>query len=153
MEEGRPASRQDFLLTNRGPGDIYLSTRKSVSLPACQGHLILEVGMIRDVDLLASAKTGPRRAGRKELIAYLEGGKISRPGAVKAKCYDCNGMGESGECDSEGCPLYPFSPYKTRNTAVSAKSKGKATDTGVSVDQSSNSKSQNAENGIIGGVS
>ena len=77
--------------------------------------------MIRDKELLESAKSGPRRAGRKELIKYLEGGKISRPGAVKAKCFDCDGMGDTGECDIIACPLYDFSPYKTRHTAVLAK--------------------------------
>ena len=62
-------------------------------------------------DLLKSAKKGKLRAGRRELIKHLEGGKITRMQAMKAKCYDCNGMGESGECDIEGCPLLPFSPY------------------------------------------
>ena len=76
---------------------------------------------IIDKDLLESAKSGPRRAGRKELIKYLEGGKISRPGAVKAKCFDCLGMGETGKCDSKECSLYPFSPFKTHHTAVSVK--------------------------------
>ena len=103
--------------------------------------------MIRDVELLASAKSGPRRRGRKELIKYLEGGKISRAQAVKAHCFDCCGMGEQGDCDYEACALYPYSPYKT---SVSAKSEGKATDIEVYSRQTANSKPQNAENGKIG---
>ena len=105
-----------------------------------------------DRDLLESAKSGPRRAGRKELITHLEGGKISRPGAVKAKCYDCDGMGDSGECDITVCPLYPFSPYKPRIRRVSAKSRGKDTNIEVSDCQINNSKSQNSVEGIVGGV-
>ncbi len=105
--------------------------------------------MVRDVELLASAKSGPRRAGRKELIKHLEGGKISRPAACKAMCYSCNGNGESGDCDIEACPLYPYSPYKTRHTAVSAKSKGKDTNIEVSNSQTPIGKSQNVENGIL----
>ena len=105
--------------------------------------------MIRDVELLRSAKSGPRRAGRKELITYLEGGKISRPGAVKAKCYDCLGMGELGECDSEECSLYPFSPYKTRHTAVSAKSEGNATPIEVDKPEPLISLSQTGKETII----
>jgi len=38
-------------------------------------------------DLLRSAKKGKLRAGRKELIKHLEGGKITRMQAMKAKCY------------------------------------------------------------------
>lgn len=102
-----------------------------------------------DAELLASAKSGLRRKGKKELVKYLEGGKISRSQAVKAKCYDCDGMGELGECNIEACPLFPYSPYKTRHTAVSAKSKGKDTNIEVSISQTAIGKSQNTENGIV----
>jgi len=64
------------------------------------------------VDLLESAKSGPRRSGRKWLIAHLEGHKITRNQAIQGKCYDCDGMGDSGECCIETCTLYPFSPFK-----------------------------------------
>lgn len=102
--------------------------------------------MIRDVELLASAKSGPRRKGKKELVKYLEGGKISRAQAVKAKCYDCDGMGELGECDIEACPLYFYSPYKI---VVSAKKGYIATNKGSDVSQTPIGKSQNAENDKI----
>jgi hypothetical protein len=69
--------------------------------------------MIRDVELLNSAKSGPLRKGRRWLIKYLEGGKISRTQAVQAHCYDCSGMGEHSKCEQESCALYPYSPYKT----------------------------------------
>ncbi len=84
--------------------------------------------MIRDKDLLDSAKSGPRRQGKKELVKYLEGGKISRAQAVKAHCYDCCGMGDTGDCDIETCSLYPYSPYKSK---VSAKSEHIATKEGI----------------------
>ena len=84
--------------------------------------------MGRDEELLESAKSGPRRQGKKELVKHLEGGKITRSQAVKAKCYDCNGMGESGDCDIESCSLYPFSPFKMK---VSAKSEYIATKEGI----------------------
>jgi hypothetical protein len=105
--------------------------------------------MIRDRELLESAKAGPRRAGRKELIKYLEGGTISRPGACKAKCFDCDGMGETGECDIDSCSLYPYSPYKPRNRAVSAKSEGKTTLTGSSLHETHIGKSQNEKETIL----
>ena len=61
-----------------------------------------------DRELLESAKSGKSRTGKKYLIKYLEGGKITRGQAIKAHCYDCLGMGDSSECDLETCTYYPF---------------------------------------------
>lgn len=65
-----------------------------------------------DSDLLRSAQNGKQRVGRKDLIKHLTGSKLTRGQAIKAKCYDCNGMGESKECDIEECSLLPYSPYR-----------------------------------------
>ena len=64
-----------------------------------------------DRDLLESAKSGPHRRGKKELIRHLGGSKLSRMQAMNAKCYECDGMSDSGECDIETCPMYPFSHF------------------------------------------
>ena len=72
-----------------------------------------------DKDLLASAKSGMKRKGKRELIKYLEGGKLTRSQAVKAKCFDCSGMGEMKGCDQESCALLPFSPYRTKIVTIS----------------------------------
>ena len=81
-----------------------------------------------DRDLLVSAKSGPLRRGKKELIKHLEGAKITRSQAVKAKCYDCDGMGDTGKCEIESCSLYPYSPYKIAHLA---KSEGISTQKGI----------------------
>jgi len=75
-----------------------------------------------DKDLLASAKSGPRRSGRKEIIKYLEGGKLTRSQAIRAKCFDCLGMGDQSICDSVSCSLNPFSPFrqKSQTTDINA---------------------------------
>lgn len=65
-----------------------------------------------DEKLLESAKQGVHRAGRKDLIDYLQGKRLTQRKAIKAKCYDCNGMGELKNCDIESCPLYPYTPHK-----------------------------------------
>jgi hypothetical protein len=64
--------------------------------------------------ILESAKLGPLRKGKRELIKYLEGGNLTRMQAMNAKCYDCNGMGESNECNTESCALLPFSPFRAK---------------------------------------
>ena len=64
--------------------------------------------MVIDKDLLTSARSGKKKAGRSELIKYLEGGKLTRMQAMKAKCYDCMGMGEGQDCGIPACTLYPF---------------------------------------------
>ena len=70
--------------------------------------------------ILESAKSGPKRRGKTEYIRYLEGGKITRSQAVRAKCFDCNGMGESNECSIETCALLPFSPYREKKEVGNA---------------------------------
>ena len=64
------------------------------------------------MDILESCKTGKSRAGKTQLLKYLKGGRLTRQEAIKAKCYDCDGMGDAGECVIENCSLYPYSPFK-----------------------------------------
>ena len=66
-------------------------------------------------ELLASAKSGKKRIGKTFLINYLKGKRLTQRQAISAKCYDCNGMGESGDCDIESCSLYPYSPYRDKS--------------------------------------
>lgn len=63
-------------------------------------------------EMLRTVRNYPKKAGKSDLIKHLSGKKITRGSAIKAKCYDCNGMGESNECDMKTCSLYPFSPYR-----------------------------------------
>jgi hypothetical protein len=63
------------------------------------------------MSMLESAQTGKHRAGRTEIIRHLTGNRLTQRQAIKAKCYDCNGMGESNECDVTECSLHPYSPY------------------------------------------
>ena len=63
------------------------------------------------MDILESAKSGNRKAGQAFLIKHLEGKRLTKQQAIRAKCYDCDGMGESGECDLRECPLYPYSSF------------------------------------------
>jgi hypothetical protein len=60
---------------------------------------------------LNEAKSGTSRSGKSELIKHLSGAKITRQQAIKAKCYDCDGYGDSGECELNQCPLFPYSKY------------------------------------------
>ena len=64
-----------------------------------------------DHQLFRSAVNGKKRAGQKDLLDYLNGKKLTQRKAIRAKCYDCDGMGESGKCDIDTCSLFPYSPY------------------------------------------
>jgi hypothetical protein len=72
------------------------------------------VKIIDDV-LLKSARSGKCRAGKNNLIKHLTGIRITRNQAISAKCYDCNGMGESIKCDMQECSLWPYSPYRDKD--------------------------------------
>ena len=78
-----------------------------------------------EYDLLRSAKHGKLRVGKRFLIKYLmDGKKLSWGQAIKAKCYDCAGMGESGKCDLQTCSLFPYSPYRPRAVRKASLSSG-----------------------------
>ena len=52
--------------------------------------------------------------GRTSLIRYRNGEKLTLKKACNANCYDCMGGYTDGRysCMIEGCPLYPYMPYK-----------------------------------------
>ena len=81
------------------------------------------------LDMINSVESGTKASGKSDLLKYLHGKKITRGAAIKAKCYDCNGMGESRECDITTCSLYPYSPYKSKSLGASPshRKRGKVT--------------------------
>jgi hypothetical protein len=74
--------------------------------------------------MLRSAESGKGKKGKSSLVKYLKGGRLTQRQAIQAKCYDCNGMGDSDECDIETCSLYPYSPYIQEKHLVEAPKEG-----------------------------
>ena len=66
------------------------------------------------MDYIENVKKGKSRVGKADLLKYLKGVRITQRQAIRAKCYDCNGMGEQDTCDIETCSLFPYSPYNGR---------------------------------------
>ena len=58
-------------------------------------------------------RNGKTAKGKKELIKYLEGGRLTLKQAVNARCYDCAGFYADGkvDCNMPHCSLHPFMPY------------------------------------------
>lgn len=54
--------------------------------------------------------------GRNELRKHLDGKRLTRHAAIKAKCYDCMGGFTDGkqDCRIPACPLYPWMPYRQK---------------------------------------
>ena len=69
-------------------------------------------------DMLRSAKAGPLRQGKNDLIKHLNGHRLTQRQAIKAKCFDCNGMGELNTCEIVTCALWPYSPYRQNPTVA-----------------------------------
>jgi hypothetical protein len=69
-----------------------------------------------DENLLKSAISGISRRGKTELVKYLSGGRLTQRQAIRAKCYECNGMGEQNICDIDSCSLFPYSPYREKQS-------------------------------------
>ena len=58
-------------------------------------------------------KYGLTAQGKRELLKYLEGGRLTRKEAMLSKCYECcNGYADGKvDCGVESCPLYPYMPF------------------------------------------
>jgi hypothetical protein len=58
-------------------------------------------------------KFGKKALGKADLEKFLRGNKITRAGAIKAKCYDCMCGYADGirDCGMADCPTHPFMPY------------------------------------------
>jgi hypothetical protein len=73
----------------------------------------------------AIQKHGKTAKGKKELIKYLEGGRLTPKQAIQAKCYDCLCYMVDGrqDCKMPKCSLYPFMTFnensqKRKNSAA-----------------------------------
>ena len=57
---------------------------------------------------------GKDAQGKRELIKYLEGKKLTIRQMVRGACYDCMGYYANGKVDCElpSCCLYPLMPYR-----------------------------------------
>ena len=57
---------------------------------------------------------GKQRRGKTFLLNHLKGVRLTQRQAIGAKCYECDGMGETGKCSIETCALLPFSQFKVK---------------------------------------
>lgn len=68
-------------------------------------------------------RDGAKARGRKELLKYLNGEKLSPTQTILAKCYECCNYFRDGrlDCGVDACPNYAYMPYnpnrpkRTRN--------------------------------------
>ena len=69
---------------------------------------------------IKDVENGVKFYGKRQLLKYLQTGKVSLAEAVLAKCYECMCGFEDGcvDCEIPDCPLYPFmragKAYKNR---------------------------------------
>lgn len=65
-------------------------------------------------NLIKAVEAGPHIIGRKELLKFLKGGKITRNDSIMANCYECMGYYIDGraDCEKYDCPFYPYSPSR-----------------------------------------
>jgi hypothetical protein len=61
----------------------------------------------------------PLAIGKKKLLSYLKGGKLTAKASIEAKCYECMCGYADGKrsCKITDCPLYPRMPYKEKDAA------------------------------------
>lgn len=69
---------------------------------------------------------GKQIKGRRELVNYLNGKRLTQRQAIAAHCYWCQGYYSDGSirCEEPNCPLHPFNPKVIREAAKVASAKG-----------------------------
>ncbi|MBW2645073.1 MAG: hypothetical protein JRE23_02640 [Deltaproteobacteria bacterium] len=68
-------------------------------------------------------KYGLTAQGKRELLKYLAGGKLTRKETMLAACYECmNGYADGKvDCGIESCPMYPYMPFSAHKTTSGRK--------------------------------
>ena len=50
--------------------------------------------------------------GNQEFLMFQKGKQLTRGQAMRAKCFECNGLEESNaDCEVDTCPMYRFRLY------------------------------------------
>lgn len=57
---------------------------------------------------IKNASAMPKKAGRAEYIKHLEGKRLTRDQAIRAKCYECVGGDDTRPCKISTCSLTAF---------------------------------------------
>jgi hypothetical protein len=58
---------------------------------------------------------GKTARGKRELLAYHQGGRLNPRPSILAFCYQCMGYYQDGlgDCGDPYCPLYPYMPFSS----------------------------------------
>lgn len=63
---------------------------------------------------IKNAYAMPKKSGRAEYIKHLEGDRLTRDAAIRAKCFQCVCGEDSELCIIPQCPLTPFCQWNKR---------------------------------------
>lgn len=76
--------------------------------------------MSADQKIVEIRRYGKKARGRSEMIAFLQGRRLTASQAVRAYCYECMGYyaDEIEDCQCSTCPLHPFMPYAQKKVSI-----------------------------------
>ncbi len=57
---------------------------------------------------LQAVKTWPKKSGKADHLKFLNGERLTRAEAIKAKCYECVSGDDTQPCTVKTCPLLGF---------------------------------------------
>lgn len=68
--------------------------------------------------MLRELQEGASAQGNRFLEMHLSGDRLTQRQAIIAQCYFCMGYYVDGrrDCGCEECPLYPYMPYKSKES-------------------------------------
>lgn len=69
------------------------------------------------------AMSMPRKAGKSEYLRHLNGERLTRDEAIRAKCYECIGGEVTKPCKASTCPLIQYCTWN-RSRSVHSEDEG-----------------------------
>ena len=70
--------------------------------------------MTRTEQTLKNAHAMPRKSGRAEYIKHLQGKRLTRDQAIRAKCFECVGGEDTAPCAIPHCSLTAFCQWNSK---------------------------------------
>jgi hypothetical protein len=60
---------------------------------------------------IANVKKWPRKTGKADYLRFLQGERLTRAEAIKAKCFECVTGEDTAPCIVSTCPLTQYCPW------------------------------------------
>jgi len=70
---------------------------------------------------VANVNNWPKKVGKAAYLKFLQGKRLTRAEAIRAKCYECVGGEDTNPCTVFTCPLLPYCPWNASGESIASR--------------------------------